>query len=90
MNTAPPDTARPPLVERVRASRLPPPAERSRIRRTARATLRDIATELAVSPATVWRWEQGVAEPRLDHAIAYRQLLDQIQAATAHTDRSTP
>jgi DNA-binding transcriptional regulator YiaG len=84
VNTAPPDTARSNLAERVRASRLPAPADRARIRRTARATLRDFAAELDVSAATVWRWEQG-AEPRLDHAIAYRGLLDEIQAATGTT-----
>lgn len=89
MNTAPSNTAHSDLVERVRASQLPAPAERARIRRTAHATLRHFATELDVSVATVWRWESGTAEPRLDHAIAYRQLLDKIQAAIAPTATPT-
>jgi DNA-binding XRE family transcriptional regulator len=75
-----------PLAERVRAARLPSPDERARIRRESGATLRDVAAELArrgcrVSPMTVHRWETGQDEPRLHRAIAYRQVLDEIQAA---------
>ncbi|WP_431900220.1 helix-turn-helix domain-containing protein [Nonomuraea sp. bgisy101] len=70
-----------PLADRVRAAQLPSPQVRRRIRRDSRATLRDFADELGVSAMTVLRWEQGKAEPRMDHAIAYRQLLDQMREA---------
>ncbi len=32
---------------------------------------------------TVLRWEQGRATPRLTHAVAYRQLLEQLEDAAA-------
>jgi DNA-binding transcriptional regulator YiaG len=51
---------------------------RRRIRTAARASLRDVARELGVTPMTVARWETG-SEPRLSHAIAYRRLLDQLR-----------
>lgn len=70
------------LAERVRASKLPPPEERARIRRKSRATLGDFAKVLQVSPMTVARWERGEIEPRLDHAVAYARLLGEIHAAT--------
>jgi DNA-binding XRE family transcriptional regulator len=66
------------LAERLAAGRLPLSATRRTIRIDSGATLRDVATELHVSPMTVLRWEQGKTEPRLDHAIAYRALLDQL------------
>jgi hypothetical protein len=31
---------------------------------------------------SVLRWEQGTSTPRLAHAAAYRQLLDELEAAT--------
>jgi DNA-binding XRE family transcriptional regulator len=71
------------LAERVKAAQLPPVAARREIRCTARATLRDLADELGVSPMTVLRWEQGRTVPRLAHAIAYRRLLDQLAEATS-------
>jgi DNA-binding transcriptional regulator YiaG len=71
------------LVERVRASQLPSPSVRRSIRLSARVSLRDVAAELSVSPMTVLRWEQGKSEPRLVHAVAYRQLLDALREAAA-------
>ncbi|MEU9833275.1 helix-turn-helix transcriptional regulator [Streptosporangium sp. NPDC048047] len=71
------------LVVRVRAAQLPPPRVRRRIRRASKASLRDFADHLGVSAMTVLRWEQGKAEPRLSHAIAYRRLLDEIREATS-------
>ncbi|MFI6513573.1 multiprotein-bridging factor 1 family protein [Streptosporangium sp. NPDC050855] len=71
------------LVDRVRAAQLPPPSVRRRVRRSSRATLRDLASVLNVSPMTVLRWEQGKAEPRLEHAIAYRRLLDALAEAVS-------
>jgi DNA-binding XRE family transcriptional regulator len=66
----------------VRASRLPPPSVRQRIRRKARVSLRMMGAQLGVTPMTVLRWEHGDAEPRLAHAIAYRRLLDELQDAS--------
>ena len=74
--------ARPPLPQRVRAAKLPPPDERARIRREAGVSLRDLAGELGVSPMTVGRWETGQARPRLDQAAAYARLLADVAAAT--------
>lgn len=71
------------LPERVRMAKLPPPTMRRAVRLRARASLRDVASELAVSPMTVLRWEQGLSEPRLAHAIAYRRLLDALSEAAS-------
>lgn len=70
------------LADKVRAAKLPPPAVRRTIRRTAGVTLIEVAAELGVSDVTVLRWERGSAEPRRDRAIAYRRLLDALQEAS--------
>jgi DNA-binding transcriptional regulator YiaG len=70
-----------PLAHRVRAAQLPPPDERRRIRLAAGVTYAEIAAELEVSAVTAMRWEQGAATPRRHRAIAYRQLLEQLQKA---------
>lgn len=70
------------LVDRVGMAKLPPPSARRSIRKRARASLRDMAQELGVSPMTVLRWEQGESEPWLSHAVAYRQLLDALSEAS--------
>jgi DNA-binding XRE family transcriptional regulator len=69
------------LVERVRLGRLPPVAVRERIRIEAGLSLRALAAELGVDPMSVYRWERGYARPRLEHAIAYAKLLDQLEQA---------
>jgi DNA-binding transcriptional regulator YiaG len=69
------------LARRIRASKLPPPSERARIRREARITLREFAQVLGVTTTTVYRWELGDTEPKTDHAIAYSDLLTKIQEA---------
>lgn len=66
------------LLDKMRKSRLPIPEERRRIRVTACVSLRETANSLGVSPMTVARWERGT-EPRRTNAIAYRQLLDQLE-----------
>jgi DNA-binding XRE family transcriptional regulator len=71
------------LAERVRKAQLPSVEIRKSIRHSSGVTLRDLADELGVSPMTVLRWEQGKVQPRLDHAIAYRKLLDQLAEATS-------
>lgn len=73
---------RPPLPQRVRAAKLPPPGERARIRAEAHLSLRDLAAELSVTPMTLSRWEAGTVHPRLDQAAAYARLLTDIAAAT--------
>ena len=73
------------LAQRVRDARLPSPAERSRIRRDARVTLREFADVLGVTTTTVYRWELGETEPKADHAVAYADLLRHIHAALAST-----
>lgn len=80
---APDDGATPAeqLARRIRAAKLPPPAERARIRREARITLREFAQVLGVTTTTVYRWELGVTEPKNAHAIAYADLLAKIKEA---------
>ncbi len=69
------------LLSRVRATRLPTPRERRRIRQSAGATLRDIAEALQVTPMTVLRWERDDARPNHVNARAYRRLLDDLAEA---------
>lgn len=70
------------LAERVRAAQLPPAEERKAIRLAARVTFGAMGAELRVSGVTVLRWEQGTRTPAIEHAIAYRRLLDQLKRAT--------
>jgi DNA-binding transcriptional regulator YiaG len=79
----------PPLVDRLRANRLPPPARRREIRKAARATLRDIAAELGVTQLSVSNWERGLHEPRPCYVPAYRRLLE-VLAELAAEDVSLP
>lgn len=65
----------PALIDRLRATRLPPPAVRRALRRDAGAKLRDVALELRVSDASVSCWERGIYEPGPRHAGAYLRLL---------------
>lgn len=67
-----------PLVERVRATRLPAPAQRRAIRLAVGASLREVAAELGVSQITVSQWERGRSDPRPEHAIQYRRLLEEL------------
>jgi transcriptional regulator with XRE-family HTH domain len=69
-----------PLVDHVRSAQLPPVAERRRIRRRAGVSLRSVADALGVSPQSVLRWERG-ERPTLEHAAAYRELLEALRAA---------
>lgn len=65
----------PALIDRLRATRLPPPAVRRTLRRGVGAKLRDVALELNVSDASVSCWERGIYEPGPRHAAAYLRLL---------------
>lgn len=69
------------LAAQVRASRLPPPQRRRRIREDAGVSLRQGARSLGTDPMTLLRWERGEVNPRTDHAIAYRQFLDALEQA---------
>jgi transcriptional regulator with XRE-family HTH domain len=70
-----------PLAELVRAARLPPPAERRRIRLAAGVSLRRMGDELGVSAVTVHNWETNGDGPGLENATRYRRLLEQLAAA---------
>jgi hypothetical protein len=75
------------LVEEITAARLPEPTRRKMIRLAGDASLEDFRAELKrrgvdVSHVTIMRWENGTAVPRRDRAIVYRQLLDELEAAT--------
>jgi hypothetical protein len=74
------------LAEDVAAAQLPSLRLRRSIRLRAGASLRDMASEMGrrgcpVSAMAVLHWERGTSEPKREHAIAYRQLLDDLQAA---------
>lgn len=68
------------LIESVKSARLPSPAERRRVRKRAGVSLRTIGDALGVTPQTVLRWERG-ARPTVEHAAAYRELLEALEAA---------
>lgn len=70
------------LADRVRAAQLPAPAERRRIREQAGATIQAVADELEVDRLTIYRWERGHTRPGLEHAAAYRALLDELAEAS--------
>jgi len=76
MTTHPTAAEEIPLLERLRALQLPPPAQRREIRKAARASLSAVAQELNVDAMTVSRWERGLARPRDRHVVAYRRLLE--------------
>lgn len=77
-----------PLVALIRASRLPPPAERRAIREAAGVSISAIARELGVSPSAVSVWEKGTFTPRPRHAAAYSDLLRALQQLARETGRS--
>lgn len=70
-----------PLAELVRASRLPPPAERRRIRLAAGVSLRRMGDALGVTAPTVHNWENSGDGPSMENAARYRALLEQLAAA---------
>jgi DNA-binding transcriptional regulator YiaG len=70
------------LVERVLATKLPPPRERRRIVARAGVSNRELAGVLDVSEMTVSRWQRGESEPRTaERAAHYREVLDTLKAA---------
>jgi DNA-binding transcriptional regulator YiaG len=63
------------LLERVRSGRrMPPAAERRRLREAHGLSLRDVAGAVGVSHTAVSRWEKG-AQPR-EHRSEYLALLE--------------
>ena len=70
---------------RAEATRLPPRAERKKIRKRAGVTLKRLAEELGVSEAAVWHWENGTEGqgPSEANAARYRALLDDLRQAVA-------
>jgi DNA-binding transcriptional regulator YiaG len=48
------------------------------IRVGANLTLREVAADVQVSPATVHRWETGSAKPTGPRALAYAKALERI------------
>ena len=74
------------LIDRLRANRLPPPAERRSIRRRARASLEDVADALGVEKMTVSRWERGIRQPWPKHRAAYISLLRALAEVAAEAE----
>src|SRR5687768_4809439 len=67
------------LAQEVRWAQLPSPAECRRIRIAAGVSLREAAAPIGVDAMTLWRWENGRARPRREHAMRYRKLLDALE-----------
>lgn len=89
--TAPPKTLAA-LLQQQADARLPDPARRREIRASARLSRADIAAALraeghTVTVASVAGWERprsdGGWDPRRERAVAYRKLLERIEAAVA-------
>ncbi|MGV9761473.1 telomere-associated protein Tap [Streptomyces tricolor] len=59
-------------------AKLPPPAERKRLRTAHGLTIDEVATALRVRRATVSGWESGKTEPRPPERDAYARLLDKL------------
>ncbi|MFK4103197.1 telomere-associated protein Tap [Streptomyces sp. NPDC019531] len=59
-------------------AKLPPPAERKRLRTAHGLTIDEVAGALKVRRATVSGWESGKTEPRPPERDAYARLLDQL------------
>jgi DNA-binding transcriptional regulator YiaG len=76
MTLATPEPRTVDLIDRLRASRLPPPTEWRRIRVAAGASLRDVAAAVGVDAMTISRWERGQSRPWPRHAASYRRVLD--------------
>jgi hypothetical protein len=71
------------LLEQLRARRrLPPTAERRRIREAAGVSLRQLAAAIppdGVSPMAIVRWEAGAQPKDPAHARAYNYLLEELR-----------
>jgi DNA-binding transcriptional regulator YiaG len=76
------------LIDRLRANRLPPPAERRAIRLRAHASLDDVAKALGVEKMTVSRWERGIARPWPQHRAAYICLLQALSEIASEAEVS--
>ena len=71
------------LVEELRATRLPSPAVRRRLREEAGLSLRDVARVLGVAPMSVHRWEAGIVKIKRENARHYREFLDALQEVSS-------
>ena len=70
------------LVDEVRdARRLPGPAVRREIRRTAGLSQQRSADHLGVHVQTFIRWESGRVEPRFEHKARYARFLAELTEA---------
>lgn len=96
MTTSTPQVAAMPLLDKLRATHLPPPERRRAIRESAKLSREDIARELSaqglhVTATAVYWWElsksNGGCDPRSQRAFAYRQLLRNIERQVATWDQ---
>ena len=70
------------LADLVRASRLPSPTERRRVREVAGVSLRRMGHALGVTAPTVHNWENAQEGPSMENAAKYRRLLEELANAT--------
>lgn len=59
---------------------------RQAIRTAARVSLKRMGAEIGVSDVTILRWERGDSEPTIEHAVAYRRLLEDLRWAVPRLD----
>lgn len=57
--------------------------EAQEIRETSCLTTGDVATAVAVTPVTVWRWEKKLRTPRGAVALRYARLLRSLRSSTS-------
>jgi hypothetical protein len=77
------ESSRDGLLEQLRSRRrLPPPAERRRVREAAGVSLRQLAAAIppnGVSVMAVVRWEAGATPRNLEHLRGYAELLEELR-----------
>ncbi len=68
-----------PLLDELRALRLPPPPKRRAIRLAAKVSQQKLADTLGVSQRNISNWERGFVEPTPAYALAYRVALEYLE-----------
>ena len=72
------------LEERARLrTRLPTPDECRRLRVAALIEAQEMAQELGINKATLWKWESGVSSPTGPTRDRYAELLENLAKAVA-------
>jgi DNA-binding transcriptional regulator YiaG len=80
VTTMTPDEHERELLANLRSHRkLPPPAERKRLREQAGVSLRSLAAAIGCSHVAITRWEAGAKPADPAQLIRYQRLLDELK-----------